>query len=124
MQGLPSSSTIIWIAVSILVGVAGLIAKEIFRTFRYRHYLKNDNNHQKEMKESLKSIQDDSAQISKDLIQTGRDVLSIKGKLTGFDERCKAHLKTQENINSKVNDAIKTLDGRVFDVATKNKKKS
>ncbi|MBA7670514.1 hypothetical protein ES703_78660 [subsurface metagenome] len=124
MQGLPSSSTIIWIAVSILVGVAGLIAKEIFRTFRYRHHLKNNNNHQKEIKETLDTIKTESGTISKDLVRTGRDVLKIAGTLKGFDERCKAHLKTQEDINNKVNDTIKTLNGRVFDIAAKNKKKS
>lgn len=122
MQGLPSSSTIIWIIISILVGVAGLIAKEIFRTVRYKSYSKNNDNAQKEIKESLKSIGDGSVKISRDLVKTGRDVLKIAGTLKGFDERCKAHLKTQEDINNKVNDTLKTLDGRVYDHVIKKKK--
>ena len=58
-------------AIGILVGVAGLIAKEIFRTFRYRHHLKNNNNHQKEIKETLDTIKTESGTISKDLVSTG-----------------------------------------------------
>lgn len=122
MQQLPSNNAIIWIVVSILVGVAGLIAKEIFRTLRYKSHLKINNDSQKEMKESLDTIKSSSAKISSDLIKTGRDVLKINGTLTGFNERCKAHLKTQEDINNKVNDTVKTLNGRVFDLATKKKK--
>lgn len=122
MQGLPSSSTIIWIAISILVGVAGLIAKEIFRTLRYRSHLKINNDQQKEIKEALSTIKTESGTISKDIVKTGRDVLKIAGTLKGFDERCKAHLETQKDINNKVNDTLKTLNGRVFDVATKKKK--
>ena len=122
MQGIPSSTTVIWIAVSILVGVAGLIAKEIFRTLRYRNHLKINNDQQKEIKEALNTIQNDSKQISKDINKTGRDVLKINGILKGFDERCKAHLKTQENINEKVNGTIRTLDNRMFDHVNKKKK--
>jgi len=121
MQQLPSSSTIIWIIVSILVGVAGLVAKEVIRTLRYRHHLRDNNTTQKEMKEVLDTIKTDSGTISKDLVKTGRDVLKIAGTLKGFDERCKAHLKNQENINEKVDDSIKTMNGRVFDLAKKKK---
>ena len=137
MQQIPSNSTIIWIIVSILVGVAGLVAKEVIRTLRYRHHLKenndaqkeikealdtiNNSNDQKEIKAALQKIQDDSGTISKDLVKTGRDVLKIAGTLKGFDERCTAHLTTQDNINQKVNGSIKTLDGRVFDIARKRK---
>lgn len=138
MQGLPSSSTIIWIIISILVGVAGLVAKEIIRTLRYRSHFKTNNNQQqaikealdsinnsndqKEIKEGLKKIQEDSRIISKDVVKTGRDVLKIVGTLKGFDERCKAHLSMQENINEKVNGSIKTLDDRIFNIAAKKKK--
>jgi len=121
MQTLPSNSTIIWIAVSILVGVAGLIAREIFRSLRYRNYLHINNNQQEEIKETLNTIKTESGTISKDIIRTGRDVLKIVGTLKGFDERCKAHLKTQENINEKIDDSIKTINGRVFDLAKKKK---
>lgn len=137
MQQLPSSNTIIWIVVSILVGVAGLIAKEIIRSLRYRSHLKesndaqkeikealdtiNNSNDQKEIKAALQKIQDDSGTISKDIVKTGRDVLKIVGTLKGFDERCKAHLKTQENINEKMDDSIKTINGRVFELAKKKK---
>ena len=137
MQQLPSSSTIIWIIVSILVGVAGLVAKEVIRSLRYRSHLKesndvqkeikealdtiNNSNDQKEIKAALQKIQDDSGTISKDLVKTGRDVLKIAGTLKGFDERCTAHLKTQDNINEKVDDSIKTMNGRVFELAKKKK---
>ena len=121
MQQLPSSSTIIWIIVSILVGVAGLVAKEVIRTLRYRHHLRDNNNAQKEIKEALDTIKGESGTISKDIVKTGKDVLKIAGTLKGFNERCKAHLKTQEDINNKVNDTMKTLNGRVFEIAKKKK---
>ena len=121
MQQLPSYSTIIWIIVSILVGVAGLIAKEIIRSVRYRSHYKNNNKQQEEMKETLETMNTSSAKISSDLVKTGRDVLKINGTLKGFNERCKAHLKNQENINEKVDDSIKTMNGRVFDLAKKKK---
>lgn len=121
MQTLPSNTAIIGIAISILVGVAGLIGREIFRSLRYRNFYKNNNDQQRQIKEALDTIKTESGTISKDIVKTGRDVLKIAGTLKGFDERCKAHLHTQENINEKVDDSIKTINGRVFDLAKKKK---
>lgn len=105
----------IFLGAGTLVGVAGLVLKEVIRSLRYRKYYKNENDGKKELKESLKKLKEISG-------RTGNDVAIIKTNLLAFDKRCEGHLKVQEQINNKVNGTLKILDGRVFDIATKKKK--
>jgi len=104
----------IFLGAGTLVGVAGLVLKEVIRSLRYRKYYKNENDDKKELKESLKTLKELSG-------RTGNDVAIIKTQLLGFDKRCSDHLEVQGQINNKINGTLKILDSRVYDIATKKK---
>lgn len=99
---------------TLVLGILALVAKEIYLFRRDKKTNEKNGSDTEWMKGKLKDINSAS-------IQTKQDVAVIKTELTNFSERCGDHLKVQSEINNSLNNKLKCLDGRIFDLATKDK---
>lgn len=110
---MPVTFTLI-IESTLVLGILALAAKEIY-LFRSNKKINKKNGSDTDwMKQKLKEISGTSVQIN-------QDMAIVKTKLTNFNDRCKDHLKIQSEINNSLNNKLKCLDGRIFDLATKDK---
>lgn len=96
--------------------IAGLVVREVVKNKREKKNPedgKNANGLLKEIRDSVKALDGKVSTLDKNYAVIARGI-------EAWEERCTVHLNTQATINLEVKNRIESLDGKIFEIVSKD----